>query len=641
MTTIQTMLHKRILFLISLPRTPEFEKDREDVEECLNELRELQVDVCECISREVLAKSCDYDIVIVVAHRDNENDALVLSDGTMMMSDFVSSLPTDFKGIIDLSSCYSATSYQAIKNRCPQCRVQASLVEVSLLQRIIMYPSLVQYLNEETEIDYHEAFIEVSKAFEEFAKSKAKDTDEPIMTQLGQQMSSIYSPSEVKRETPFQIIIFFHYNSEKKVVKMLAQRWQTNAIIRDDFEIPIEMKEGDEIAIKLYFDSTDNANIVENDNEYTKNLKIKKEMVTERFKVTVRSDFKGNGFLANIEMLKDDISFLRCAFNINVVDHMNQSPAEVIAEIHKYPENPKEITERYHEVFTSRLFGEDNSNKFNSIYTKNEEDEEKVFSLRKLVFTKNLFLVELDVFLKKIEEDLSEVLSDDKKGTMITLGYVPILKNAISKHQKKLNDLQHKMSHINPKDSHVNFEDAIVKFRPLELEFVDLCHEIKNLDYQIDMLGIFQKIAVELKKEKINIVNIKELVTEFLEHAHKDSVDKGLFDYFKNNSGTGSVIHPKSKGATMPFLALVLAMVLNEYVSEDHGKEDWSINVEKYIDFSKYTNSLRTPKNRINKLVSLLDRKEIREMIKNYQKTEAGKISVTAYYLLKVKVKII
>ena len=156
------------------------------------------------------------------------------------------------------------------------------------------------------------------------------------------------------------------------------------------------------------------------------------------------------------------------------------------------------------------------------------------------------------------------------------------------------------------------------------------------------MLKVFRELRDELKKSekgKIQKDEIKELVTQFLEHPHNDHVDQDLYHLFKN-SGTGSIIHSRSKGATTPFLALVLAMVEKEYVSIDNRGEDWFINVERYIDLSKNEGSLRTIKSRINKLVSLLENKDVLGKIKNYQKTDAGKISITAYYLLKVKVSI-
>ena len=70
----------------------------------------------------------------------------------------------------------------------------------------------------------------------------------------------------------------------------------------------------------------------------------------------------------------------------------------------------------------------------------------------------------------------------------------------------------------------------------------------------------------------------------------------------------------------MPFLALVLAMIEKEYISTDNGKEEWFINVDKYIDFSKNEGSLRTLKSRINKLVGLIENKDVLGKIKNYQK---------------------
>lgn len=641
---VSTMQRRRILFLISLPQTPEFESDKKDVNECLNELRELQVDVREHIEREDLANANSYDIVIVVAHHDSDNDVLVLANGTMKMSDFVYSLPTDYKGIIDFSSCYSATAYQAIKNHCPQCKVQAALIEVRLLQRLIMYPSLVEYLNEDPEIDYHEAYKEVSLAFDEFAESKEKGQDEPEMTQLGQQMSSVYAPSEVKRDCPFQILVFFHYDAEKEVVKVKAQRWQTNAIIRDDFEIPIEMKEGEKISVTLSFDSPDNANIKEKDGEYNKTITIQKVMVVERFVVTVLPDFKGNGFLANIEMAKEDICFIRCAFNIDVVDHENKAPAEVVAEVPIIPEKAEEKLLCYSDVFTGRLFSRSNYTQFHNIIKKKQNEEEKLFFVRKFVYNNDLFIKQLTSFLEEKECELSDLLRQDDKKSEITFDLVPLLKKYISKLQKKLDILEGKLLSVKKvKGINVNFEEAALKFPPIEWAYIDLSSEIKNLDYQIDMLKVFREIRDEIKDEckkgKIKKDEIKELVTQFLEHPHHDHVDQDLYDIFKE-SGTGSIIHSRSQGATMPFLALVLAMIEKEYISTDNGKEEWFINVDKYIDFSKNEGSLRTLKSRINKLVGLLENKDVLGKIKNYQKTEAGRISITAYYLLKVKVSI-
>ena len=433
---------------------------------------------------------------------------------------------------------------------------------------------------------------------------------------------------------------------------MKAQRWQTNAIIRDDFEIPIEMKEGEKISVTLSFDSPDNANIKEKDGEYNKTITIQKVMVVEKFIVTVLQDFKGNGFLANIEMAKDDICFVRCAFNIDVIDHESKAPAEVIAEIPQYPVKPGEIIKKYISSFAGggnkgterrsvhgKLFSDTIYNQFLSKIT-GDDDEEKLSSIRRYIYNSDMFLDTISTFLKQCEDNLKELKSKVSRDSEIACDIVPLLKGYVSKLQKKTESLGNKLIGIKThKDEKRIYEDSAPLFIPLESRFLELVFQVTNLDYQIDMLSAFRELMEEISNQDTDTIEIKKLSGQFYEHPHYNDTDKDLYDLFKA-SGTGSIIHSKSQGTTMPFLALIIAMVIGEYTSSDKGKENWIMNVEKYIDFSENNGSLRTPKSRINKLVGLLDNKGIRDKIKNYQKTEAGKISIAAYYLLKIKVKV-
>lgn len=648
---LQTMQHKKILFLISLPCTSKFQECITDVNECLDELRQLHVDVREHIWREDIAEANNYDVVIVVAHRDISSDELVLADGTMLIKDFVSSIPSDFKGVIDFSSCYSSTAFYAIKDRCPQCKVQVAIAETSLLRRLIIYPSIVEYLYDNPTIDYAVAYEEVSKAFD-YAMNEIdnKDSDIAQMAHLGEQMTSIFAPEEVKRGSVFQIVVFFHYDFERGVIKVKAKRWQTNTIIRDDFEIPIPLNENDKISVSLSFDSTDNDNIRVKNNEYSKTVAIKKELVVEKFIVILMPDFRGNSFLANIEMAKDDEPFIRCAFNIDIVDTERKIPVDIIAEIPQKPIKPEEIIKNYISVFAGggnkgterrsvhgKLFNNTTYNQFLSKIT-GDNEEEKLSSIRKYVYNSDMFLDTIRTFLKQCEGNLKEIKSKVPRDSEIACDIVPLLKGYVSKLQKKTEILDNKLIGIKTRKGEKRiYEDAAPLFIPLEGRFLELVFQVTNLDYQIDILSAFRELIEAISIQ--NIIEIKKLSGQFYEHPHYNDTDKDLYDLFKA-SGTGSIIHPKSQGTTMPFLALVLAMAVGEYSSSDKGKDDWIINVEKYIDFSENKSSLRTPKSRINKLVGLLDNKEIHDKIKIYQKTEAGKISIAAYYLLKVKVKV-
>lgn len=647
----QTMQHRKVIFLISLPKTPEFKDCVADVNECLDELRQLNVDVREHIWLEDLSEVNQFDVVIIVAHHDTSANELVLADGKMSINDFVSSIPSDFKGVIDFSSCYSATAFAAIKERCPQCKAQVALVGTTLLRRLIIYPTLVECLYDNPTVDYGVAYKEVSKAFDHVVDEIDPNVESLRMTHLGEQMTSVYAPDAVKRDSVFQIIVFFHYDFEKEVVKVKAERWQSNAAIQEDFDIPINLKENDEISVTLSFDSTDNENIKVKNDEYNKVVTIKKDLVVEKFVVFIMPNIRCNSFLANIEMAKDqEPPFVRCAFDINIADVENKTPAEVIAETPQYSVKPGEIIENYVSAFAgggnigtklrpvrSKLFKETTYEQFISRIIGNS-DEEKLSAIRKYIYNGDLFLDTISTFLQKCESRLKEIGSKDSNDTEITLDLLPLLLGYTTKLQRKTESLDKKLTGIKTRKGVSRFEDAAQQFIPLENIFLELVLQVTNLDYQIDALSAFHELRETIRGDK-NPETIKTHSEWFYEHPHFNDTDKELYDLFKS-SGTGSIIHTKSNGTTMPFLALAIAMALGEYTSSDKGKEDWVMNVEKYIHFSEKYDSLRTPKNRINKLVGMLDDKEIRDIIKNYQKTEAGKISIAAYYLLKIKVKV-
>ena len=623
---LTTMQRRKILFLISLPRTLEFEKDKDDVNECINELRELQVDVREHITPKDLADANRYDIVIVVAHHDCDNDDLIIAEGTMKMTDFVNSLPSDFSGVIDFASCYSAMAYGAIKNHCPHCKVQAALIEVELLQRIIMYPALVEHLNEDAGVDYHDAYEEVSKAFDEDVESYAVKQDVPKMTQLGQQMSSIYSPSEVKRDYPFQILVFFHYDADKNVVKIKAQRRQTDSIIREDFEIPVEMKEGNRISLSLSFDSTDNDHIKISNDEFKKDIILKKEMIIEYFKVKVLKDFCGNGFLAEIEMAKDNICFVRCAFNIDVSEKTNIAPAEIAAVIPHTPEKTGNLFLKYNNVCLASFLNKEDMDGFRAIL-KNKEfsDEIKILEARNHLFNKNqLLLKQIDSYIN------NKIKSIDDKGNDL-LGRIKKQYKDLKRSTSKI-DGDFKKILFNGKEKVLFQNIPIDSFIPIEYNFLDLVLDLIYLDKQMVMLDRINEIRRLIRcGDKADKVQIKNKAYDFWTEI-EEGTDKELFSIFTEKSSTNSLI---SKGkVSAPYLTLLIAMSTLKYESIKNSQDDWKISTDNFLG----TTSVPT-KFRINDVMALLKKDEIIKYIDDYQ-NKCSTISICAYYLRKINVSI-
>ena len=348
---------KRILFMISLPQTAEFEMHKDHVSDCIDKLSERGVDVCESVHREDLSTISQYDIVIIVAHQDTDDDALLLADGKLSMDDFVDSIPEDFCGELDFSSCYSASVMKAIKDRCPNCHIQASINQTTLALRLLAYPYVIDMMNEDYHIEYHDAYMKVLDMILE-AASESSDSEEdlPEQVKLGKRLTSVYSPKEVMRNSVFQILVFFHYDFEKEVVLVKVDEQQDNAKKRGEFKIPIRLKENDKIGITLRFESTDNKNIKVKNDEYTKYIILKEEIMDEEFIVALLPDFQCNSFLAQIEFAKDGDRFVRTKyFNINVTDRVNKIPADVGMEIPPRPEKPENLPTSNNEELIKKL----------------------------------------------------------------------------------------------------------------------------------------------------------------------------------------------------------------------------------------------------------------------------------------------
>lgn len=298
------MTHKKILFLISLPQTKGFEKYQELVNWCVNKLREKCVDVRETIHREDLACISLYDIVIVVAHHNVDENVLCLSDGKLSIDTFINSLPENFCGVLDFSSCYSSIVKEAIKQRCPNCFVQVAKEETRLAVRLVAYPFVVDLINENKDKDYHFNYMEGLHMGEEAAAGNPEDDeyyDDSL--RLGQKIASIFAPLEAKRKSLVPINIFIHCDSEKNEVRIKAARGTEVHINSEDLG---EVKDGDSLTLSLSFMQCDDIQFLHIEGPDSKKVNVTEDLLKEFFIVRIDKDFNSPNFGCYISVLKDD-----------------------------------------------------------------------------------------------------------------------------------------------------------------------------------------------------------------------------------------------------------------------------------------------------------------------------------------------
>lgn len=323
----------KILFLISLPQTPDFQIYSDKVRNCIAQLEQNGVECFEAINPSLLAKANEYDLVIVIAHKSEERDELVLANGFLSIDDFINSLPPTFEGVLDFSSCHSANAMERIKEHCPNCQVQTALGQTTLPLRLFMYPFVVEALGEEEGKNYNEVYNEVLKAIED-AMSDSPFTQQGV--KLGKNQSSVYAPSAVKRQIPFLVQVFFHKDDEGGAVAIQAKRVDPETGLVKNQTLPLKLKNKDNISVRLSFISPAKEHIQIEDDIDTKSVIWLGQMTEVQFCVTVNEKFSQDSFIGKLMMEVNGNPIGECYFNIKVADEERVAPAGVDLREHDF-----------------------------------------------------------------------------------------------------------------------------------------------------------------------------------------------------------------------------------------------------------------------------------------------------------------
>lgn len=320
---------KRILFLVSLPPTPEFQRHDGLVEECLDKLYREGVTTSQTIDSKTLSTISKYDVVILVAHLDEKRNELVLRDSHLSITSFVDSLPRDFKGVLDFSSCYAGQWMKLIKERCPNCHVQGVKSQAMLKYRLTIYPYVIKLYNSDMNLEYKEAYQRIVEASSKIAdvdgnnNEVLKKSDIIAGDTLGK-ASYIYSPSEVIREEPFLVQVYINKDNSEDQISLRACRKDSNARFVESLKL--KLKKGDTITVQYsvfpnseYISVDDPIQAIEWDGDSCEFY----------FNVIVEKEFTRSSFTGTILLIINNKPMAKCPIVTNVGKEKNEIPSDL------------------------------------------------------------------------------------------------------------------------------------------------------------------------------------------------------------------------------------------------------------------------------------------------------------------------
>ena len=607
----QELQQRKVLFLISLPQTPEFEHDREDVSLCMDELRGLHVEVREHIWREDLAEANAFDIVIVVAHL--VDGTFVLADGTMSVNEFAESLPEDFGGVVDISSCNSVTAKEAVERRCPACIVQAALTTVPLMRRIIMYPDVVRHLGESPTMSYKEVYQKISNLFDSLIDEMIDDAqgddggkdDAQVeeAVKLGT-TATIGAPFEVERGVPFLLVVVLHTDTNKGLemgVNVIEQTFGKK-LTRDQFDLgeTYSLKTKNNVYVELDFVPKVMKYYIDVDRKENERLKLKwrGRMSFAKLILTLKDStpLKHKAFTVKIKLMRsEDSPIMEGLAQFRADESTAVTSKKTDVDVPKEP--VKNLADKGLNTFLKKYF----YTQIEFIIGRQLANEDVIGEGVKMLFDpmedgktdkKEPTMEQLPELLTSYDRD--EIESKEAKKIYKQHNRIVAMQRELN---KEIDILKEMLCDFN------NQEVDMVTAKKEEigrriLELAQLMRQYQgNLRFVTDMIHLKSYIKSNMKNKTDGAKNHLDVIESRIDGLTShidDSPDASLFKSLGLNITRGS-------RATIRGSFLMLGMAVGNYIYEEDKSGLKHLNIAKYYKWSSYKND-KTRRNKINEI---------------------------------------
>lgn len=223
----------------------------------LQKLKKIGVTIKEECDLNDIAAVTDYDVIIVIAHKQEQPEAIELWNGIVTPNEFADAIPKDFKGTIDLTCCNSRDVLNLLRIRCLEhkhfiARETKTAVDV----HICLLPIIVKRYINTTDSDYMDFLSDVY--LEAVKNVGLGDSFQPIM--LGEERdnrSTIYAPKSVHKGEFIIVQLYIHRPEESETIDIFAKSKDADTTRIAVKSLKIKLEKGDKITARLKIENND------------------------------------------------------------------------------------------------------------------------------------------------------------------------------------------------------------------------------------------------------------------------------------------------------------------------------------------------------------------------------------------------
>lgn len=234
-----------------------YEQTATKISNAVQSLRKKNVEIVDLHSVEQLKAAYTYPTIIITAHRHRYLESLDFMGNTISISEVVDSIPKDFKGIMDISSCYSSTFQMKCKQKAIEATYIAAETESSVELRLFIYMQTVKHLISHSHGSYLDSFRVIISRIVESSNKRNNNKNSVFLggkvapSYIHEGSASAFAPNEIKREEDMMIQIYVYKDEERQRVICEAKKCDTDASERSYNPLNFDIEEGDRVDVSL------------------------------------------------------------------------------------------------------------------------------------------------------------------------------------------------------------------------------------------------------------------------------------------------------------------------------------------------------------------------------------------------------
>ena len=234
-----------------------YEQTATKISEAINYLVARNVDVINLHSVEQLKTVYSYPTIIITVHRHRYLDCLDFMGNIININEVVDSIPKDFEGVVDISSCFSATFQMLCKQKAMKATFIAAETESSVDLRLFIYLQTIKHLISHKNGNYLDSFRVIIRRIVESNEGRNNKKGSvllggktsPSKTLVGS--ASAFAPNEIKRGENVMIQIYVYKGEERQYVICEAEKTDEDATERSYIPLNFDIKVGDSLTVSL------------------------------------------------------------------------------------------------------------------------------------------------------------------------------------------------------------------------------------------------------------------------------------------------------------------------------------------------------------------------------------------------------